>query len=447
MCQTIVTALQKRICHYIYTRRDITLNATSLSKSELEALLQTFSADYAAAKDKGLNLDLTRGKPSSAQLDLANDMDQILNGDFTLDGTDLRNYGGVDGLPATKQLFAAMGDVSADSILVGGNSSLTLMQQSVMFSHVFGLDQDSWLSQGVTPVFICPVPGYDRHFSVCEQLGIKMVTVAMDENGPDMDAVEALIESNPDVRGMWCVPRFSNPTGIVYSDEVVARIAKLGKIAHPSFKVFYDNAYTVHHLERSATPLTPIQPLLQENGTEESVIQFGSTSKITFAGAGVAYLSAGPNTLAALKKHLSNVTIGPDKLNQAKHVKFLKDKETLLNHMDGHAAILKPKFDSVLSKLDAAFTENGWASWTVPEGGYFVSLDVQASLAKKVVKLAAEAGVKLTPAGATFPYGDDPKDENIRIAPSVPPLAEVDAAMDVLVTCVQLATVEQALAN
>lgn len=423
------------------------MNAQQLSRSQLESLQQGFSQDYEAAKAKGLALDLTRGKPSSAQLDLANTMDAILEGNFTFDGTDLRNYGGVDGLASAKTFFADMGEVSADSVLIGGNASLTLMQQSVMFSLLLGLDGEAWQQQDHKPAFICPVPGYDRHFSICEHLNIDMITVDMTETGPDMDAVENLIKTNPAIRGLWCVPRFSNPTGVVYSDETVERIAKLGQIADPSFKVFYDNAYTVHHLDRSAAALKPIQPLLQANGTEESVIQFGSTSKITFAGAGVSYLSAGPKTLAALKKHLSNVTIGPDKINQAKHVMFLKDRENLLAHMDGHANILKPKFDCVLEKLNAAFADNGWASWTTPEGGYFVSMDINNGLAKAVVKLAAEAGVKLTPAGATFPYGNDPNDANIRIAPSVPPLAEVDAAMDVLITCVQLATVEQLLAE
>ena len=263
------------------------MSQASLSKEELQSLHSTYQANFEAAKAQGLALDLTRGKPSSAQLDLSNAIDIALEGEFSFDGTDLRNYGGIDGIPSAKAFFADMADVSADSILIGGNSSLTLMHQSALFSQFFGLNESAWSEQDTKPVFICPVPGYDRHFSVCEQLGIDMVTVALTDEGPDMDAVEELIKTNPAIRGMWCVPRFSNPTGHVYSDSTVERIAKLGQIAHPSFKVFYDNAYSVHHLNRDAAALKPIQPLLVENGTEESVIQFGSTSKITFAGAGV----------------------------------------------------------------------------------------------------------------------------------------------------------------
>ncbi len=400
--------------------------------------------EYENLKALGLSLDLTRGKPSSEQLDLAKPLDTILKGNFTLDKTDLRNYGNVDGLPSMKQFFSEMADISTDSIIVGGNASLTLMHQCTTMAHFLGLNGTAWNNQGINATFICPTPGYDRHFSVCEHLGIKMITVAMLDDGPDMDAIEALIEKDENIRGLWCVPRFSNPTGVVYSAKTVDRLARLGQKAHSSFKIFYDNAYCVHHLNSSAAPLTPIAPLLKEYGTEESLIHFGSTSKITFAGAGVAFLSSGPKTISSIKKHLSNITIGPDKINQAKHVSFLKDKNTLLAHMDAHAAILKPKFDCVLQKLDTAFGKNQLANWTTPEGGYFVSLNVKPGLAKRVIQLAGDAGVKLTPAGATFPYGNDPKDENIRIAPSVPPLNEVEKAMDVLIACIQLAINEHA---
>lgn len=406
----------------------------------------SFLTEYETLKAKSLALDLTRGKPSSAQLDLSNAMDSILADQFQLDGTDLRNYGGLDGLPSLKQLFANMIDVDSDAVIIGGNASLTLMHQCTTLLHFLGLAANkAWFGNVETPTFICPCPGYDRHFSICEHLGIAMITVAMTETGPDMDAVEQLIATNPNICGMWCVPRFSNPTGIVYSDETVDRIAQLGLKAQPHFKVFYDNAYCVHHLSRSAKTLTPIAPLLKQYGTEDSLIHFGSTSKITFAGAGVAFMASSPANVAALKKHFANITIGPDKVNQAKHVLFLKDNAHLLNHMDKHAAILQPKFDCVLEKLSTAFGDNDAAHWTIPEGGYFVSLDVKPGLAKRVIDLAAGVGVKLTPAGATFPYGNDPLDCNIRIAPSVPPLEEVAKAMDVIVACVQLATAEQTL--
>lgn len=407
------------------------------------------AADYQAILDKKLNLDLTRGKPSAEQLTLSDALDGILDGNYTAaDGTDTRNYGGLDGLPEAKQLGANIMDVDPANILVGGNSSLTLMFQVMLTAHQFGLKDaaSAWKNEGEVK-FLCPVPGYDRHYTVCEQLGIKMINVPMTATGPDMDAVEALIKADKSIKGMWCVPKYSNPTGVVYSDETVERIAKLGQIASPNFRVFWDNAYSVHDLTPNAPQLANILEATRRNGTEDSVIQFASTSKITHAGAGVAFVAASAANLAGFKKFLNTCTIGPDKVNQIRHTRFLPTKDALMQHMQKHAALLNPRFDAVLSALSEAFDGTDLGAWEKPVGGYFVSFDTRKNCAKETVRLAAEAGVKLTPAGATYPYGKDPEDRNIRIAPSVPTVPEVVAAMQVFVTCVKLASVRQQMAS
>ena len=407
-----------------------------------------FAARHAALAAAGLKLDVTRGKPNSAQLDLADRLDGVLGANYRgNDGTDLRNYGGIDGIPEAKQLFAPVLQVPVDNMLVGGNSSLTLMWQCALYGMHFGFDgpQSAWRNGG--PVkFICPVPGYDRHFGICEHLGIEMVTVPMTENGPDMDAVEALIDSDPAIRGMWVVPRFSNPTGAVCDEATVRRCAALGQRATPGFRLFWDDAYAVHALERDASKLAPIFDACRRAGTDDSVLLFGSTSKITHAGAGVAFLAASAANLAAIRQHMGFSSIGPDKVNQKRHVALLKDYAGVLDHMDGHAALLRPRFAAVLDALERELAGTGMGSWSRPRGGYFVSFDTRPGLAKEVVRLAAEAGVKLTPAGATFPYGKDPADSNIRIAPSFPTLAEIERAMEVFVVCVKLASVRQRLA-
>ncbi|MCW8194938.1 aminotransferase class I/II-fold pyridoxal phosphate-dependent enzyme [Proteobacteria bacterium 005FR1] len=402
---------------------------------------------YQALQARGLNLDITRGKPSSEQLSLSDALDGILNNNYrAADGTDTRNYGGLDGLPEARQLGSLLMDVPAEAVLVGGNSSLTLMFQAALVAYYFGYAgaESAWQNHG-TVKFICPVPGYDRHFTVTETFGIEMVTVPMTATGPDMDAVESLVKSDPAIRGMWNVPRFSNPTGVVYSDETVKRIAALGKVAHPSFRVFWDNAYAVHQLTDDAPALANIYDYCRELGTEDSVLQFASTSKITHAGAGVAFMAASPKNLAAFKKMLSASTIGPDKENQLRHCKFIPDGAALKALMDKHAALLKPRFETVLSKLEEAFADSDLGSWEKPQGGYFVSFDARPGCAHEIVRLAAEAGVKLTPAGATFPYGKDPENRNIRIAPSVPTVNEIATAMDVFVVCVKLASVRKKL--
>lgn len=416
---------------------------------QLNALEQSLAEQYLALKAEGLSLDLTRGKPSAEQLSLSDQLDGILADNYKAnDGTDLRNYSVLDGIPEAKALFAEMVDLEPSDILVGGNSSLTLMYFSLQTGLLNGFNgpDSAWHKESAAIKFLAPVPGYDRHFTACEHLGIELIPVAMKDDGPDMDAVEAAVRADPQIKGIWCVPRFSNPTGITFSDQVVERIAKLATIAGPNFRVFWDNAYAVHFLEPDSPELANIFDYCKQHDTEDSVILFGSTSKITYAGSGVSFLAASASNLQALKHALSFSTIGPDKVNQMRHVEFLRDKATIDAHMQKHADLLKPRFDAVLEKLDQELSGTGMASWTKPKGGYFISLDTRPGLAKEIIKLAADIGVKLTPAGATFPYGNDPEDKNIRIAPSFPPIADLAKATEVFIVCLKLASVRQALA-
>lgn len=424
------------------------LQLDQASTEQLREWESALSAEYQQHQAAGLSLDLTRGKPSGEQLSLSDSILDVLGSDLSNEGNiDLRNYGGLDGLAECKRLFAPVLDVAEDEILIGGNSSLTLMYFAVLFASQMGFGElgQAWKSGGKPAKFLCPVPGYDRHFAVCEHLGIDMIPVAMNDCGPDMDQVEALIKADTSIKGIWCVPRFSNPTGIVYSDDVVERIAKLANIAGSNFRVFWDNAYAVHSLSDSAPQLSSLMAAARKAGTEDSVYLFGSTSKITYAGAGVAFVGMSTANLKAFKAHLGMTQIGPDKVNQLRHARLLKDAEGLAEHMRQHAAVLKPRFDIVLKHLNEGIGDSGLLSWTAPEGGYFISVDTLPGLAKQVVAMAADAGVKLTPAGATFPYGKDPEDRNIRIAPSVPSLDEIDRAMQVFVNCVKLASVRQRL--
>lgn len=422
------------------------MNLTTASVDTLTQSATELRAQFEAYRQQGLNLDLTRGKPSSDQLTLADDLDGILKGNYTsAGGVDTRNYGGLEGLPELRQLGAEMLGVNTDDILAQGNSSLTLMFLAVLTAKDFGLRGEASAWKHETKIkFLCPVPGYDRHFSICEQLGIEMITVAMTATGPDMDAVEAMVKADSNIKGMWCVPKYSNPTGVVYSDETVQRIAALGNIAGDNFCVFWDNAYAVHDLNE-VKPLASISAACATAGTEDSVIQFASTSKITHAGSGVAFIASSKANITGLKKVFGIMSIGPDKVNQLRHIKLIPNYASLLTHMQQHAGLLKPRFASVLSHLDEAFADTDLGQWESVAGGYFVSFDAQPGLAKKIVSMAAELGVKLTPAGATFPYGNDPEDRNIRIAPTVPKLAQVDAAMKVFVLCVKLASIEKAL--
>ena len=407
----------------------------------------SLTAQYVSLQEQALNLDLTRGKPSTEQLNLSDALDGILAGNYlSEDGTDTRNYGGLDGLIEARRLGAEILGVEASNVIAAGNSSLTLMFQTVHFAHQFGLSgaDSAWKNQGEVK-FLCPVPGYDRHYTVCEQVGIKMINVAMLADGPDMDQVEALIKADPSIVGMWCVPKYSNPTGVIYSDATVDRIAQLAKIASPTFRVFWDNAYAVHDLISEPKQLANIVSACKKYGTEDSVLQFASTSKITHAGSGVAFMAASPANLAGFKASLTAATIGPDKVNQLRHIRFLPDFDALKTHMLKHAGIIKPRFECVLEHLDEAFTGTDLGSWEKPEGGYFISFDTQPGCAKEVVKLAAEAGVKLTPAGATFPYGVDPENRNIRISPTVPSVADLNKAMKVFTVCVKLASIRARL--
>jgi len=338
-------------------------------------------------------------------------------------------------------------EVRPDEMLIGGNGSLTLMYfcvQSALWQGVSGAGS-AWSREGTEIKFLAPVPGYDRHFSICEQLGIELLPVPLGETGPDMDQVERMVESDPAIKGIWCVPRFSNPTGIVYSDEVVARMAALPRRAGPNFRIFWDNAYAIHTLNDTAPKLAGLMEHCRSEGTEDGVYLFGSTSKVTFAGAGVAFMATSPANRAVLLQQLGIMTIGPDKINQERHVRFLKDRDTLERHMARHAEIIRPRFERVLEKLRKELGGTGMGSWTEPEGGYFVSFDTLPGLAREVVRLAGEAGVKLTPAGATFPGGEDPEDRNIRLAPTFPALDEIERAMEVFVVCVRLASVRARL--
>ncbi|HQQ63609.1 MAG TPA: aminotransferase class I/II-fold pyridoxal phosphate-dependent enzyme [Pseudomonadales bacterium] len=417
------------------------------SREQLEAWRNELRAQYADYQQRKLALDLTRGKPSAEQLALSDALDGNLHGNYTLDNTDLRNYGGLEGLPSARKLGAELLGLNPTEVIAGGSSSLTMMYQSMLYAWMLGPDGKSAWRHESDIKFLCPSPGYDRHFAICEQLGIDMITVRLTDSGPDMDQVEALVKADPSIKGMWCVPKYGNPTGCVYSAETVDRIAALGKIAAGNFRVFWDNAYVVHDLDANPPALANIMDRCRAHGTENSVLQFTSTSKITHAGAGVAFMGASEANLAVFCKQLGICTIGPDKINQARHVRLLPDAAAVKRHMAGHAAILKPRFDCVLEHLDRAFTNSDLGEWTKPVGGYFVSFNTRPGLASTVVRLAAEAGVKLTPAGATFPYGKDPENRNIRLAPSFPKLPEVDLCMAIFTTCVKLASVEQALAG
>ncbi|SHF01993.1 DNA-binding transcriptional regulator, MocR family, contains an aminotransferase domain [Microbulbifer donghaiensis] len=418
----------------------------SATRDQLQAWEKELSAQYQRICQHELSLDITRGKPSAEQLQLSDRLDGILNGDYrAADGTDTRNYGGLEGLLCARELGADILQVPTAEVVAAGNSSLTLMYHAVLTGYLFGFAGNVPWRDLQAPKFLCPVPGYDRHFAICEQLGIGMVNVPMTDSGPDMDAVEEQIRQDQDIIGLWCVPKFSNPTGVTYNKETVDRLAQLAQFANPGFRIFWDNAYAIHDLEQQVN-LPSIRAATLENDTADSVLQFASTSKVTHAGAGVAFISASSANLASLKKQMQAMTIGPDKVNQLRHSRFFAEFTMLREHMQKHAQILKPKFECVLSQLHNAFGDADLGTWETPKGGYFVSFNTRPGCATAVVKLAADAGVKLTPAGATFPYGKDPEDCNIRIAPSFPPLEELDTAMAVFILCVKLASVRQQLA-
>ena len=416
-----------------------------LNKDELEVLKEKLFSLYSDFQEKKLTLDMTRGKPSPEQLDLAMDM---LTGEIsreykTQSGLDCRNYGGLDGIKEAKELFASYMEVADDEIIVGDSASLKMMHDTIMGAMVYGMvDSDQPWGKLPKVKFLCPSPGYDRHFAVCQYLGIDMITVAMDANGPDMDRVEELVASDDMIKGIWCVPKYSNPTGITYSDEVIDRLASM-KTKAGDFKIFFDNAYAVHHLSDSHDPLKNLLSACKNAGNSERVFLYGSTSKISFAGAGVAMMAASRKNIEFVLSKMQFQTIGPNKLNQLRHVLFFKNVAGIEEHMKKHAATLKPKFDAVLNVLDQELADSGIAEWSRPNGGYFISIDTLSGCAQDVIKKAAAAGVKLTPAGATFPHGKDPEDRNIRIAPSFPSAADVITAMELVAICIQLVSIDK----
>jgi DNA-binding transcriptional MocR family regulator len=421
-----------------------TTESVPRSSTDAPGAVEQVRESYAAFKAKGLKLNLTRGKPSAAQLDLSAALLSLPGAaDYVAEGaTDCRNYGGLQGLAETRRLFSTMMGAPPEQVVVADNSSLTLMHDTVVFSLLKGTcDGEPWLKQGEI-AFLCPVPGYDRHFQICETYGIRLIPVALGEDGPDMDQVEKLVAQDASIKGMWCVPKYSNPTGSIYSDHAIERLAAM-KTAAPDFRLFWDVAYAVHHLTEARIEIANIIELCARHGHANRPMVFGSTSKITLAGAGLALLAGSKDNVKWFLERVAVRTIGPDKLNQLRHVRFLKNPQGILQLMDGHRAVIAPKFQKVLEIFDARLTGIPDVSWTRPKGGYFISLSVPAGCARRVVALAKEAGVELTPAGATHPYGKDPEDRTIRIAPTFPELGELAQAAEGVALCVLLAIAEK----
>lgn len=420
---------------------------SDLSPEELTALAETQRRAHADQAAKGTKLDVTRGKPSSAQLDLADDMLSLPSATTDRAGTDVRNYGGLAGLTELREIFAELLWVEPEQLVAGGNSSLTMMRDVLVDLLLFGaVDSPRPWAKEDKVTFICPVPGYDRHFALLEDLGIEMVTVPMTDDGPDVEEVARIAGSDPSVKGMWVVPTYANPTGAIVSHEVASRLAAM-ETAAPDFKIFWDNAYALHHLTDDEAKSADVLSLASAAGHPHRPIMFASTSKITFAGAGVAFLAASTEQVAWYLKHLGTGSIGPDKVNHLRHAEFFGDADGVRRHMVEHRRIIAPKFDEVDRVLTEKLEGYDVATWNRPAGGYFVNLDVVDGTASRVVTLAKEAGVALTPAGASFPRGEDPRDRNIRLAPTMPPVAEVTEAMEIVATCVLLAAVEKALGD
>lgn len=430
-------------------RRKI-MQYNNMSKEELLALKESLNKEYAEAKAKGLALDMSRGKPSAKQLDVSLGLLDTINSSSdlkALDGTDCRNYGVLDGIPEAKKLMADMMGTTPDHVIVYGNASLNIMYDQISRAYTHGiLGNTPWCKLDKVK-FLCPVPGYDRHFAITERFGIEMINIPMSESGPDMGMVEEYVSKDASVKGIWCVPKYSNPQGYTYSEETVKRMAAL-KPAAEDFRIFWDNAYVIHDLyDDNKDEIADIISECEKAGNPDMVFEFASTSKVSFPGSGIAALATSANNIADIKKQLTIQTIGHDKLNQLRHVRFFKDINGLKEHMRKHAEFMRPKFEAVESVLEEELGGLGIGSWTEPKGGYFISFEAMDGCAKAIVAKCKEAGVKLTGAGATFPYGKDPKDSNIRIAPSFPTPEEMKQAADLFVLCVKLVSVEKLLEN
>ena len=423
---------------------------TEMNHEELLALKKELDKEFEEIKAQGLALDMSRGKPSNAQLALSMDMMDVLKGDSDLKcetGVDCRNYGVIDGIPEAKRLLGEMSEVDPEHIIIYGNSSLNVMFDSIARSMTQGVMGNTPWCKLDKVKFLCPVPGYDRHFAITERFGIEMINIPMSESGPDMGMVEEYVSKDASVKGIWCVPKYSNPQGYTYSEETVKRMAAL-KPAAEDFRIFWDNAYVIHDLyDDNKDEIADIISECEKAGNPDMVFEFASTSKVSFPGSGIAALATSANNIADIKKQLTIQTIGHDKLNQLRHVRFFKDINGLKEHMRKHAEFIRPKFEAVESVLEEELSGLGIGSWTEPKGGYFISFDAMDGCAKAIVAKCKEAGVKLTGAGATFPYGKDPKDSNIRIAPSFPTPEEMKQAADLFVLCVKLVSVEKLLEN
>lgn len=419
------------------------MELSSMSPDQLQARRAALEEAYAAYKAQNLHLDMSRGKPCPEQLALTVRMLECVNerdGYLTEDGVDTRNYGLLEGIPEARRLFGDILGMDPQNVIVGGNSSLNLMYDYIAAAYAKGVCGGApWARQGAVK-FLCPVPGYDRHFAITEFFGMELIPVEMDASGPDMDTVERLVK-DPLVKGIWCVPMYSNPSGITYADETVRRLARL-RPAAPDFRILWDNAYCLHHLADKHDALLNIYDEAVRAGNEDIVVQFASTSKISFPGSGISAVAASPRNIADLKTRLQVETIGYDKLNMLRHIRFFGDIEGVRAHMEKHAAILRPKFDVVLHTLEEKLGGTGVASWSRPLGGYFVSVDLLDGCASRVATLLREAGVVITGAGATYPYGKDPRDRNIRLAPTYPPVSELRTAMELFCICAQLAAIE-----
>ena len=421
-----------------------------MSKEELLKEKESLEQQFKEVEAKGLNLNMARGKPSEAQLNLSNGLMDVLNSDSYFNdetGTDCRNYGIGEGIPEAKRLMGAMSEVDPDDMIIFGNSSLNIMFDTVARSYSHGVCGNTPWCKLDNWKFLCPVPGYDRHFRITEFFGAEMINIPMTPDGPDMDLVEKYVNNDPSVKGIWCVPKYSNPQGYSYSDETVRRFAALTPAA-PDFRIYWDNAYSIHHLYDDVAHQDVILEILDEcraAGHPDIVYKFISTSKVTFPGSGLAALASSKTNLDDIRKYMSVQTIGHDKLNQLRHVRFFGNMANMQAHMSRHAAILRPKFEAVEEIFERELGGLGIGSWTKPNGGYFISFDSLDGCAKAIVAKCSDAGVKLTPAGATFPYGKDPHDSNIRIAPSFPPLEELKVAADVFTMAVRLVSIDKLL--